>query len=134
MTTRKLPVVTAWRGLKQTLLQCKMLYQDGLMQEAESLLCEALAFAPSEPKVWAWLGQVRQRQGKSQAAAEAFARARRLLVRQQANCAEPVSIALAELLWQQGAKADALAMLEVLIQQQGANPLLLNKKQQWEGE
>jgi len=134
MTSRKLPVVAAWQGLKKTLLQCKTLYQDGRMQEAESLLCEALAFAPSEPKIWAWLGQVRQRQGKSQVAAEAFAQARRLLANQQVNCAEPASVALAELLWQQGAKSDAVAMLEVMIQQQGANPLLLDIKQQWEGE
>jgi|UPI000367F6CC Flp pilus assembly protein TadD len=133
MASRKLPVVTAWQGLKQTLLQCKALYQDGRMQEAEVLLREALVFAPSEPKVWAWLGQVQQRQGKAEAA-EAFAQARCLLVSQSVDGVEPASVALAELLWQQGAKADALAMLNVLIQQRRGDPLLLNKKQQWEGE
>jgi tetratricopeptide (TPR) repeat protein len=134
MKARDLPVPTAWQGLKQALLCCKALYHEGRLQEAEALLCDALEFAPIEPKVWAWLGQVRKCQGRDQAAAEAFAQARRLLAHRTVGRGEPASLDLAKLLWQQGARAEGLAMLNVVIEQEGASACLLEKKRAWERE
>jgi len=134
MKVRDLPVSTAWQGLKQALLCCKVLYHEGRLQEAEALLCDALEVTPTEPKVWAWLGQVRKCQGRDQAAAEAFAQARRLLAHRTVVREKPASLALAELLWQQGAQTEALAMLKMVIQQEGASPCLLEKKRAWERE
>ncbi len=107
------PKPDAWHGVQAGLARCKAAYQSGDYLQAEALLLDIVAFAPEEARAWAWLGQVWKKLGNSEAD-RAFSRARSLL--EQRRTRHAASLPLARLLWQQGDQAEALNMLQRLVQ------------------
>ncbi len=113
--------------------------QRGNSDEAEVILHEVLEFAPNEARAWHSMGKLRQQQGKHQEALDCFEKASRLYEHGAENSNKPqgklpISRKLAKLLWQQGEKDAALAMLAVLMIRHPDDEALQAMKDSWEDE
>lgn len=84
------------------------------------MLREVLEFAPDEAKAWAWLGRILERRGEASESQACYARARQLMAPRRMP--PPASVRLARLLWQQGERDAARAMLALLMLQRRDDP------------
>ncbi|MDX8402050.1 MAG: tetratricopeptide repeat protein [Mariprofundaceae bacterium] len=131
--SRSAPRPGNWRGVDAGLAAAKAAFHAGKLEVCEAVLREVLEFAPAEARAWAWLGKVLEVGGREGEAHDCYARARALLVRagKRRTASPPASIGLARLLWRQGEKDAARAMLAVLLVRDPEDPRLKALKEDW---
>lgn len=131
------PKPAGWPGAAESLRKAEAMIETGDFYGAEDVLREALDFAPMEGRAWHMLGRCQQAQQRHAAALESFARAD-ACYRRQAACGAggeaPASARLAELLWRQGEKDAASAMLEKLLAQAPDDEPLLALRRRFQAE
>jgi predicted Zn-dependent protease len=123
-----------WHGVSQGLAKAKQAFQNKEWKTAETILLEVLEFAPTEAKAWAWLGRIMELQNQHEKASDFFQKAESILRKQRGTTVEPASLPLAKILWQQGAKEDAKAMLNTLLLEKQDDEGLLTLSKLWESE
>ena len=130
--TRCTPKPALWLGVQEGLLAAKEAFHAGRTDEAEKMLHTVLEFAPLEPKAWAWLGRVAQLKGDETEGLVYLKKAEALIRNQhEITVHTPISRQLAMLLWQQGEKGQAQAMLIALLEQSPEDATLLLLSKQW---
>jgi predicted Zn-dependent protease len=105
----------------------------GQLEQAEQLLFELLEFAPAETRAWKLLAKTQRKLGHIEAGINSAKRALKLQ-NAPANRGSPVSLTIAQLLWQQGEHRDARSMLELLLSDQPENEQLQSLRRQWDNE
>lgn len=129
------PRPEGWAGVAESLRQAEALMGRGDFLRAEDILLGVLDFAPLEGRAWHMLGRCRQAQQRHAAALESFARAGecyRRHARAGTQAKPPASARLAELLWRQGEKAEAEAMLDELLRAAPADEALQRLHRQFQ--
>jgi len=129
---KRVPRPQNWPGVAEGLAEAERFLQQGDWKAAERLLREVVEFAPREPRAWRLLAAVWRAQGKDADAQMAQARAERL-ARQAEARGMPVSRRLAELLWRQGEKEAARAMIAVLLLRDPEDEALRRLARDWSG-
>lgn len=132
--SRSMPTPVTWKGMREGLYACKLLYHQGELEQAESVLQELLELSPSEAKIWAWLGKIQEKSGNINTSQQSYKKACLIVQQQRATSFDkPASLQLARLLWKQGAGSDACAMLdELLLGQNSDHAEIQALQQQWE--
>jgi len=128
------PTPLNWRGVSQGLSDAKVLLHLGFFAKAEDSLLQLLEFAPMEGKAWHLLGRCHQEQERHAKALECFERAACCYKTHQGIETPPASARLARLMWNQGEKDEARAMLDMLLMQQPDDASLLAMRQKWQGD
>ncbi|HXH64368.1 MAG TPA: hypothetical protein VNH42_02535 [Mariprofundaceae bacterium] len=121
--------------MRHGLNHAELCLQAQQFQQAETLIREVLEFAPAEARAWELLATLRQMQGDTGEADRCRAKAAKL--RNSTNSTDgqpPVSIQLAKLLWQQGDREMARAMLAILMLRRPEDARLQALRQSWAGE
>ncbi len=132
---KPLPLPDNWPGLAAGLEQAVDLIRKGSAGEAESLLRELSHFAPSDPRIWYLFGKIEQQRGQLARARVHYHKAKRLRQQQQTHGGEiPGSMRIAKLLYGQGDLAQAIAMIDSLLQSRPDDMRLLRLKHRWERE
>jgi tetratricopeptide (TPR) repeat protein len=126
------PIPQNWRGVGQGLKDATDLLQRHLYTQAEQSLLQLLEFAPMEGKVWHLLGRCHQARKQHARALECFEHAASCYRNQNSSDAPPVSARLARLLWDQGEKDAARAMLEQLLMREPGDEALLAMQHDWQ--
>jgi len=104
-----------WCGVAQGLQDATSLMREKAHAQAEEVLLQLLEFAPMEGKAWHMLGRCHQARQQHTKALEFFERAAVCYRNQDAADQPPASATIAQLLWNQGEKEQAKAMLEHLL-------------------
>ncbi len=104
-----------WCGVDQGLKDARSLMHEKYLVHAEDVLLQLLEFAPMEGKAWHMLGRCHQTQQRHSKALECFERAACCYRNQNMADQPPASAAIAQLLWNQGEKTQAEAMLDALL-------------------
>jgi tetratricopeptide (TPR) repeat protein len=129
------PTPTNWKGVRHGLNHAEQCLKDQQFQQAELLIREVLEFAPAEAKAWDMLSLLHQMQGRHAEAAKCRDKAAKLLKWETDSYRQPpASIRLAKLLWQQGDKDTARAMLAVLMLRRPEDERLQALRQAWARE
>jgi len=105
----------SWRGVEQGLQDATALMREKAHAQTEDVLLQILEFAPMEGKAWHMLGRCHQTQQRHDKALECFERAANCYRNQDTTNQAPASAAIAQLLWNQGEKKQAEAMLNTLL-------------------
>ncbi len=95
---------------------------------------EVLEFAPTEPRAWQMLGELLGQAGATDEAEQSLERALQLRNNSGNKPKMPISKRLAEMLWQNGDREAARAMLAILLLRKPHDDTLLALKDTWEGE
>ncbi|MDX8410630.1 MAG: hypothetical protein R8K46_01990 [Mariprofundaceae bacterium] len=104
----------------------------GEHESAQLTLHEVLEFAPFEAKAWHLLGKALQASGTHADALGCFKKAACLYGNDQDDTfATMATIPLAELLWRQGDREAARAMLGLLMLRKGDDPEILTLSEAW---
>jgi len=111
---------------------CMRLLESGRLVEAEQIAREVLEFAPREGRAWHMLGRILQQADRHGEALDCFSRAR-ACYHGSRNEAPPASVRLARLLWDRGERAEARAMLAVLMLRRPGDPELARLRKAWGG-
>lgn len=127
------PRPASWRGVTEGMAVARKAAASGQLEQAEQLLLELLEFAPAETRAWKLLAKTQRKLGHIEAGINSAKRALKLQ-NAPANSGSPVSLTIAQLLWQQGEHRDALSMLELLLSDQPENEQLQNLRRQWGNE
>jgi predicted Zn-dependent protease len=134
-TAASAPTPENWKGVRQGLDHAEQSLQAEQFQQAEALIREVLEFAPGEPRAWDLLARLREQQGNADEAARCRAKAEKLRTWETASYRQPpASIRLAKLLWKQGDKDTARAMLAVLMMRRPDDERLKALRQAWVDE
>jgi Flp pilus assembly protein TadD len=129
------PTPTNWKGVRHGLNHAEQCLNAQQFQQAELLIREVLEFAPAEAKAWELLATLRQMQGDADEAARYRDKAEKLRKWETDSFRHPpVSIRLAKLLWQQGDKDTARAMLAILMLRRPEDERLQSLRQAWARE
>jgi len=107
------------------------LLRQGEPSRAENILRQALEFAPMEGRAWHLLGKILQSGDRHVEALDCFARAESCYGRGKGGPGAPASIRLARLLWAQGEKAEARAMLDMLMPRHPDDERLRQLRDEW---
>jgi len=130
-THRLPPGPNNWRGVTHGLKDVATLLQRHFYTQAEELLLQLLEFTPMEGRAWHLLGRCHQAQERHAKALECFERAAHCYAQLAGDTAPPASARLARLLWEQGEKETAHAMLEALLKNQPDDLRLRALQQEW---
>jgi len=131
--TRSAPTPGNWHGVAGGMQAAREAVTNNQLQRAEKILNELIVFAPSETSAWHLLARVQRKLGNIDAGVESATRALKL---QNAGEKPQVaaSLTLARLLWQQGEKKHAIAMLDLLSLRQPEDTSLSQLKIDWNRE
>jgi len=131
--SRPAPTPGNWHGVAGGMQAARDAVTNNQFQLAEQILNELIMFAPSETSAWQLLARVQRKTGNIEAGIESATRALRLQ-----NVGEKpqgaASLTLARLLWQQGEKVHAIAMIEQLSLRQPEDASLSQLKNDWNRE
>jgi Flp pilus assembly protein TadD len=129
---RSAPTPSNWNGVKVGLDKAMHLFGIGEYESAQLTLHEVLEFAPFEARAWHLLGRVLQAAGAHADALGCFSKAASLYGdnKDEFNMAM-ATVPLAELLWRQGDREAARAMLGLLILRKGDDPEILALSEAW---
>ncbi len=128
---RRAPRPENWQGVEEGLTACARLLAAGEPEAAERTARQVLEFAPREGRAWHLLGRILQQMSRHGEALDCFARARACYEGSRAE-APPASLRLARMLWEQGERAEARAMLAVLMLRRPDDPELARLRESWE--
>lgn len=103
----------------------------GEYERAQLTLHEVLEFAPSEAKAWHLLGRVLQAAGAHNDALDCFRKASRLYHGEDSS-STMATVPLAKLLWNQGDREAARAMLGLIMLRKSDDPEALELREAWE--
>lgn len=129
------PTPENWKGVRHGLTHAKQCLQAKQLEQAEALIHEVLEFAPREPRAWDMLALLRQLQGHHDEAAKCRDKAEKLLKWETDSYKQPpATVHLAKLLWKQGDKDTARAMLAVLMMRRPGDERLQALRDSWDNE
>ena len=129
------PTPTNWKGVRHGLSHAKECLKAQKLQQAETLIREVLEFAPREPRAWDMLSLLHQMQGRHDEAAKCRDKAAKLLTWETDSYKQPAaSMQLAKLLWKQGDRETARAMLAVLLMRRPGDTRLQALRDSWGDE
>ncbi len=119
-----------WQGVQEGLTESARQLRAGELDAAEQITRQVLEFAPREGRAWHLLGRILQQAGRHGEALECFERAHDCY-RDAHPDTPPASLRLARLLWAQGERAEALAMLDLLLMRQPNDEELRTLRETW---
>ncbi len=120
-----------WPGVSESIAEADRLLRQGEPSGAENILRQALEFAPMEGRAWHLLGKVLQAGGRHVEALDCFSRAESCYGRGRDGPEPPASVRLARLLWAQGEKEEARAMLAILAPRHPDDERLRQLRDEW---
>jgi len=103
----------------------------GDLEAARLTLQEVLEFAPCEGRAWHLLGRLHQAAGAHVDALNCFSKAERMYGGSSGAGSAIASVPLAKLLWEQGDREAALAMLGLLTFRHGDDPEVRALRRAW---
>lgn len=134
-SVKSTPIPSNWLGVTEGVRVAKEAIAAHRYEQAEQILSEVLTFAPSETTGWKLLTRVQRELGRTEAGISSAKKALQLQSASiTAKSESPASITLAKLLWQQGEKAQAYQMLDLLMIRQPENQVFITLKNKWSQE
>ncbi|MFQ5354945.1 MAG: tetratricopeptide repeat protein [Mariprofundaceae bacterium] len=133
-TPNPAPLPANWQGVRNGLENAENNFRQAEYHQASQHLQEVLEFAPMEARAWHLLGRVMQAMGDHDQALQHFRNASDLYASNSSTQShrEFASIALAKLLWKQGEKESACAMLDKLMDLGENDHGIYDLRQAWE--
>lgn len=126
------PTPQNWKGVRHGLSHAEQYLQAQQFQQAEMLIREVLEFAPSEARAWDMLATLHQMQGDADKASHCRQKAEKLRKWETDSFRRPpASLQLAKLLWKQGDRETARAMLAVLLLRRPGDTRLQTLRDSW---
>jgi len=133
-SSRQTPKPANWLGVADGLAAARQAVAEGRLPYAERILREVLEFAPAEAGAWQGLAEVLQARGKPDEAMVCMEKATKLQASRHEDKAPAASARLARILWSQGERDAARAMLAILMMKNPDDEALLALKQAWTEE
>ncbi len=131
-SVKSTPTPSNWFGVAEGMRTAEAAVANSHYEQAEQVLTELLTFAPSEVSGWKLLARVQRELGKIEVGIKSAERALQFQYARATSKSEaPASATLAKLLWQQGEKALAHEMLDLLIVRQPENQTFTILKDEW---
>jgi len=133
---RTTPKPSNWLGVTAGMVSAKQAIAHKDLPLAERHLRDILEFAPAEAEAWHILAAVLNRQGQREEACACLRRTQQLNNQLKAQPSAddttlPTSKRMAKLMWSQGDRAEALAMLDMLLLQTPQDDALLQLQCLW---
>lgn len=131
---RQTPKPANWLGVADGLAAARQAVEQGKLPYAERILREVLEFAPAEAEAWQCLAEVLQARGRPDEAMACIEKAIKLQQSGREAKTPAASARLARILWSQGEKDAARAMLAVLMMKNPDDEILQSLKHAWTEE
>jgi len=133
-SSRQTPKPANWLGVADGLAAARQAVEQGKLPYAERILREVLEFAPAEAEAWQSLAEVLQARGRPDEAMTCIEKAAKLQQSRHQDKAPAASARLARILWSQGEKDAARAMLAVLMMKNPDDETLQSLRRAWTEE
>lgn len=125
------PTPSNWKGVRHGLAHAENCLAAQDFAAAEAGIREVLEFAPAEVRAWEMLARLHQMRGDEDEARRCLEKAARLRASTGTTKRPAASVHLAKLLWQQGERDTARAMLAILMLRRPEDERLNALREAW---